>query len=149
MEDDIRYIKWMLIGIYILLLTIGGMIFRNSRIMKARIANHMKTEFLEEAQKLQDEGDFDALNSVARERVREYPNDATALFYLGFAQFKLEYYSPALTSFNKLQKINPVWEKETVAAYIAEIKDGMKRPYLKKSNKARNEMDGTDVPPIR
>ena len=72
------------------------------------------SEFLEE-------DNTDALISFAQRRLAEYPNSATAFWYLGVAYFRQQMWKEAIESFSRVLALDPA-SLEIVDPYIKEIK---------------------------
>ena len=130
--QELVLIKWLLAGLLFcaLLSTLALVLFcrLNLQAQRRQQTSQLKQDFLNQAQEQLDKGHYDSLFDLAWLRVNEYPNDVSALWYLGQAQFKKRQYGLALKSFKKIQSIDPSYDKYAVEDFIDEIAEHLTGP---------------------
>ena len=67
-----------------------------------------------------DEGRFEDLEEISRQKLKTHPNNVHAHYYLGKAQFKNGQYKQAKISFEAALGCEPHWE-ETIEPYLKKI----------------------------
>lgn len=130
--NELTSIKWLLILIsgflgFLCLLIVMFFSVAQTR-YKRQIENNKKTNFLIDAERLENIGDHESLLQLAESRYAEYPHDPEALWYAAIAHYKASNWSPALSAFKQLQQLDPAWRKYTVADYIDEIHSNFSGP---------------------
>ena len=66
-------------------------------------------------------GEFRELSRFCNDQLKEHPNHAYALWYLGIAQFQLKDFDTAKLSFRRLAEISPNWEANFIKPYLDKI----------------------------
>ena len=130
--NELQIIKWLLVAV-VTLISISilcALVFFKfmASVRKAQVNEFEKNTFVAEAHRLFDSGKFDELESISWNRSNEHPHDPAAVWFLALAHYKRAKWGLALSTFKKLQKLDPAWEKYTVEDYINEIQANMTGP---------------------
>jgi len=124
--SELEIIKWLIAGILLCLsfISIAHVltIIHTLRFRKTELEEGARNSFISDCHRHEDSGDYEALYQLAWKRNSDYPQDPTALWFLGIARYRQKQWGQALTAFKELQLIDSAWQKYAVEEYIEEIK---------------------------
>lgn len=130
--SQLSEIKWLLICILvlviILLLAFIAFFWIVIPVNKARGEQLLRENFVSNAQTLEDQGKYDEMIKICKDRLQEFPVDTTARYYLSIAHERNGEPGLALNALARLKEINPIWEKAHIDEMIENIKSSMKGP---------------------
>lgn len=125
--QDIQLIKWILAAILVVFtVSAACMFFMIYLIKKASVENFILDNFRDKASDLLDRNNLDGVVKLAGEKIKEYPNDVYAHWYLAQAFFLKKEWRKALEEFNVIGEISPTWRDEHIEPYVHEIKKKLK-----------------------
>jgi len=125
-------IKWLLICLLVLvsILLIGFIAFFCIAIPmnKTRTEAVLRENFVSQVQTLEDQGKYDEMVKMCKDRLQDYPVDTVARYYLSIAHDRNGEPGLALNALARLKEINPTWERSHIDEMIENIKSSMKGP---------------------
>jgi len=138
LAQDIRLIKWILAAILVVFtVSMTVMFIMIYLIKKASVENFILDNFRDKAGDLLDRNDLEGVVKLAGEKIKEYPNDVYAHWYLAQAYFLKKEWRKALEEFNVIGEISPTWRDEHIEPYVYEIKQKLQnsKPEIVKNDK--------------
>ena len=121
--QDVGFIKWLVTAIMIIFcLLLAGVIF----VVIFLIKFSKRENFKYRAESLFNKGDLETVIKLTSERVKKYPNDVWARWYLGKAYFQNKDWKKALHEFTVLLDKSPTWREGYLDPYIEEIKENLR-----------------------
>ena len=82
-------------------------------------------------QELDDVGKYEEMIERCESRIKKYPNDIVARYFLGIALNKSGRPGDALSAFSRVREIDPAWERTHVEGYMNDIRASMDGPSKK------------------
>ncbi len=135
---ELETIRWVLVAILIcigLITLFFAMSFVHTwRYRRNELEEGLRNQFVSEAHRHEDSGDYEALYQLAWTRNSNYPHDPTALWFLGISHYRRKKWGQALSAFKQLQALDPAWQKHTVEEYITETQEHLTGPSGATSN---------------
>lgn len=138
METEILHqltiIKWLLMGILIVLsivsfaIIMGGVI--NRRMLASNIDLRMRDTLIAEAQMHESKGENQKFLETSEKLVDLYPSDVNAIWYYALANYKNNQLGTALSAFAEIKQVDRAWCSDIVDDYIATIKSEMDGPKI-------------------
>ena len=133
--QDTHQIKWLMVA-FILVLTagFGGIMFLIYSLKRmSRFESHA-TDFRKKAHHLLDKNDLDQVIKLTQNKIKTYPNDLYAHWYLAQAYYRKKEWHKSLQEFHLIHEIAPSWRDDYVDPYIYAIREKLtnSRPELVK-----------------
>lgn len=123
----VQQIKWLtaaLTGIF--LVGTGGIIYLFISLQKIFREDQISHKFSHKSKMLLNMNDLDSVIEMAQERLKRYPAEIFAHWYLGQAYYRKNELHKALYEFNYIYKIAPAWRQKYLNPYIYDIKEQLK-----------------------
>ncbi len=95
---------------------------------RSQVASNLKQAFFNHAQLLEDQGNYNDLLQLARQRRKEYESDIWAKWFCAMALYKLKRDGEALAAFADIRNSDPAWQRDIIAEYIDSIRARMNGP---------------------
>ncbi|MFP4225243.1 MAG: tetratricopeptide repeat protein [Desulfobacterales bacterium] len=124
LAEDVEQIKWLMLAMLaIFLVSTGYLIYLFSNLRKLIKAEQSANDFRQKAKILLNMNDLDGVIKIASERLRRFPGELFAHWYLGQAYYRKKQWHKALAEFNYIYDIAPSWRQRFVNPFIIDIKD--------------------------
>lgn len=121
---QLKQIKWMLVFVLsIFFLGLVGILILIRLTRKAMDEEPFINSFKDRASALLDKDDLEGVISVSQEKLKAYPKNMYAHWYLAQAYFRREEYAKALEALTTISENAPSWKDHYVDPYIEEIQD--------------------------
>ena len=128
LAEDVEQIKWLMITILtVFVVSTGFLIYLFVNLRKLVKAEQGADDFRQKAKTLLNMNDLDGVVKIATQRIRQYPGELFAHWYLGQAYYRQRQWHKALTEFNYIYEIAPSWRQRFVNPFIYDIKDHLQR----------------------
>lgn len=122
-SSDLVTIKWLFIGLVVLLVSIlagiGFFIRMASRDFSQSITP--KQYFREKGRELLDKGELEELLKLSKEKLEEYPEHEYANYFLANCYYRMGNIHEAYRVFKKLKELRPGWSEEFIDPYLREL----------------------------
>jgi cytochrome c-type biogenesis protein CcmH/NrfG len=132
---DTNHIKWLLVGV-IVVFTMGlvGMTLLFYALKRMARFEGRATDFRKKAHHLLDKNDLDQVIKLTQDKIKTYPNDLYAHWFLAQAYYRKKEWHKALHEFHLIHEIAPSWRDDYVDPYIYAIREKLTnaRPELVK-----------------
>ena len=134
--SQLKQIKWILIFILVIfflgLAGIGALILL---IKKATNENIKENSFQNKASTMLDKDDLIGVIRLCKTKLKKYPKELYAHWYLAQAYYRKKEYLKALEELTIISDTAPSWKEDYVDPYIADIKEKLKnsKPEIIKS----------------
>lgn len=121
------HIKWLTLTM-IVLFSIGmaAVFYLFFSIKKRFTIDRVSGNFRSSAKLLLNMNDLDGLIELARERLKQFPGEIIAHWYLGLAYYRKKELHRALSEFNYIYDCEPSWRIKYLNPYIYDIKEQLK-----------------------
>jgi len=124
LAEDVEQIKWLMIAMLTIFLTgMGYLIYLFANLRKLIKAEQGANDFRKKARILLNMNDLDGVIKLTSERIRRFPGELFAHWYLGQAYYRKKEWHKALAEFNYIYDIAPSWRQRFVNPFIYDIKD--------------------------
>ena len=124
---EINTVKWIMIAVLVLfILIILGIIFISVQMMRFAKREFGSKEFYHEARDLLDKGLPDEVIQKAQTRIKSYPKDKYAHWFLAQAYNDKKQYGKALEVYTNLITIAPEWREKYIEPYLNGIKERLR-----------------------
>ena len=120
-------IKWLTLAM-MMIFTIGlaAIFYLFFSLKKLFKGDSVSGNFRENAKLLLNMNDLDSVIELTRERIKEFPGEIFAHWYLGLAFYRKKEWHKALLEFNYIYEIEPSWRYKYLNPYIYDIKEQLK-----------------------
>ena len=133
--QDTNQIKWLMVASMLVLTAgfAGIMILLYSLKRVSGLEGHA-TDFRKKAHHLLDKNDLDQVIKMTTNKIKNYPNDLYAHWYLAQAYYRKKEWQKSLQEFHLIHEIAPSWRDDYVDPYIYAIREKLtnSRPELVK-----------------
>lgn len=124
--QDIQIIKWLIAAMLIVFLVcVISLIFMVFLIRK-NSEDHFFDGFRDKAGDLLDKNDLEEVIRLSEKKLKEYPYDLYAHWYLAQAYYRKKEWHKALEEFNLISDISPSWREDYIDPYVYEVKEKLK-----------------------
>jgi tetratricopeptide (TPR) repeat protein len=120
-------IKWLtmaLMVIFIIGLAVISYLFLSLK--KLFKGDPVSSNFRVSAKTLLNMNDLESLIELTQERIKQFPGEIFAHWYLGLAYYRKKEWHKALYEFNYIYEIDPSWRYKHLNPYIYDIKEQLK-----------------------
>ncbi len=121
------HIKWLtmaLMAIFIIgLALISYLFFSLKKLFKD---DPVSSNFRASAKMLLNMNDLESVIELTQERIKQFPGEIHAHWYLGMAYYRKKEWHKALYEFNYIYAIEPSWRYKHLNPYIYDIKEQLK-----------------------
>jgi len=123
-----KQIKWLLIFLTGIFTLCGiGITYILVVTRKFSLENKRSEIFREKVDALLDKDDLDKVIHLSKAKLREYPKEIYAHWYLAQAYYRKKEWVKALEELNLIYETVPSWREEFVNPYIEDVKDQLKQ----------------------
>jgi len=120
-------IKWLTMGLMVtFILGVAILLYLFFSFRKLFKGDPVSGNFRANAKLLLNMNDLDGVIELARERVKQFPGEIFAHWYLGLAYYRKKEWHKALYEFNYIYEIEPSWRYKHLNPYIYDIKQQLK-----------------------
>lgn len=121
------HIKWLALAM-IVLFSIGmaAVCYLFFSLKKLFKIDRASSNFRSSAKLLLNMNDLDGLIELTRERLKQFPGEIFAHWYLGLAYYRKKEWHRALSEFNYIYELEPSWRIKHLNPYIYDIKEQLK-----------------------
>ncbi len=124
LAQELSQIKWMIAGILVVfILCLAGIAVIIGLIKKTSVTGIVFDDFRDKVSDLLDRNELGEVIRLAEEKLKEYPNNLYAHWFLGQALFLKKEWHKALEEFNFIAEISPSWREDHIDPYVYEIKE--------------------------
>jgi tetratricopeptide (TPR) repeat protein len=119
--------KWILISILIVFcLVLIGVVYLVWKVVHEIEKDSNLNIFKNRASELLTKGDLEAVIEFSNKKLKNYPMEMWAHWFLAQAYYRQKEYQKSLESLNVIAENAPSWKEQYVAPHIAEIKEKLK-----------------------
>jgi|GEM_PF-1130790 len=123
LAEDVEQIKWLIMAMLaVFLVSTGYLIYLLANLKKLIKAEQGGNDFRNRAKTMLNMNDLDGVIKIASERIRRFPGELFAHWYLGQAYYRKKQWHKALAEFNYIYDIAPSWRHRFVNPFISDIK---------------------------
>ena len=120
-------IKWLTVALMVIfiigLAVIFYLFYSFKKVFKG---DPISGNFRTNAKVLLNMNDLDGVIELTRERLKQFPGEIFAHWYLGLAYYRKKEWHKALSEFNYIYEIEPSWRYKHLNPYIYDIKEQLK-----------------------
>ena len=128
----VTQIKWIITALLVIfIIGLAGIFYLFFSFKKMFKRDSASSSFRANAKMLLDINDLDGLVELARERIKQFPGEVFAHWFLGLAYYRKKEWHKALSEFNYIYEVEPAWRFKHLNPYIYDIKE-QKTQTLKK-----------------
>lgn len=121
------HIKWLtLVMIVFFSIGMASVCYLFFSLKKLYKIDRASSNFRSNAKLLLNMNDLDGLIELTRERLKQFPGEIFAHWYLGLAYYRKKEWHKALSEFNYIYEIEPAWRFKHLNPYIYDIKEQLK-----------------------
>lgn len=124
--NDIRIIKWLAVAMLVIFIICLISIILIAALIKKNTEDHFFNGYRDKASDLLDRNDIEGVIKLSEEKLKEYPYDLYAHWYLAQAYYRKKEWHKALEEFNLISDISPSWREDYIDPYVYEVKEKLK-----------------------
>lgn len=127
LTTHVQQIKWLTAALMgIVMLGMGSVIYLFVMLKKLFQEDKVPHKYTHKLKMLLDMDELDSVIELAQQRIKQYPSEIFAHWYLGQAYYRKNELHKALYEFNYIYKIAPAWRQKHLNPYIYDIKEQLK-----------------------
>ena len=121
------HIKWLTLAMMVIfIIGLAAVLYLFLSLKKLFKGVPAAGSFRSDVRMLLNMNDLDGVIAIARERIRQFPGEILAHWYLGLAYYRKKEWQKALSEFNYIYEIEPSWRNKHLNPYIYDIKEHLK-----------------------
>ena len=125
--SQVRQIKWIFVSVLIIFcIGLIGIAILIVLMKKAVDEDRVINTFKDKTSAMLDKDDLDGVIEACQKKLKKYPKEMYAHWYLSQAYFRKKEYHKALEALTIISEIAPSWKEPYVEPYMDEIKEKLK-----------------------